>query len=61
VALGNARASDVVVQALRARADDASGLVREHVAWALGEQARRGASASAGASMPAAVTLKPQP
>jgi epoxyqueuosine reductase len=40
VALGNAPTSDAVVAALRARADDASPLVREHVAWAL---ARHGA------------------
>jgi epoxyqueuosine reductase len=33
--LGNAPTSDAVVQALRARADDPSALVREHVAWAL--------------------------
>jgi epoxyqueuosine reductase len=41
VALGNARHSDIVVRALRARADDASALVREHVAWALAEQTRK--------------------
>ncbi|AVZ78686.1 tRNA epoxyqueuosine(34) reductase QueG [Zoogloeaceae bacteirum Par-f-2] len=35
VALGNAPHSPAVVAALRARADDASALVREHVAWAL--------------------------
>ncbi len=35
VALGNAPTSAEVVCALRARADDASALVREHVAWAL--------------------------
>jgi epoxyqueuosine reductase len=35
VALGNAPGSQAVVAALRARADDASALVREHVAWAL--------------------------
>jgi epoxyqueuosine reductase len=35
VALGNAPTSDAVVSALRARRDDASQLVREHVAWAL--------------------------
>lgn len=39
VALGNAPASDSVVGALRARADDASALVREHVAWALARHA----------------------
>jgi epoxyqueuosine reductase len=35
VGLGNAPTSAVVVAALRARADDPSALVREHVAWAL--------------------------
>jgi len=38
VALGNARHSETVMQALHARADDASPVVREHVAWALAEQ-----------------------
>ena len=36
VGLGNAAKSETIVVALRARADDASSLVREHVAWALG-------------------------
>ncbi|WP_230976789.1 tRNA epoxyqueuosine(34) reductase QueG [Pseudothauera rhizosphaerae] len=40
VALGNAPTSAEAVAALRARADDPSPLVREHVAWAL---ARHGA------------------
>jgi epoxyqueuosine reductase len=35
VALGNAPSSDEVIGALRSRADHASALVREHVAWAL--------------------------
>jgi epoxyqueuosine reductase len=35
VALGNASTSPEVLTALRARADDPSPLVREHVAWAL--------------------------
>ncbi len=35
VGLGNAPTSPEVIAALRARADDASPLVREHVAWAL--------------------------
>jgi epoxyqueuosine reductase len=35
VALGNAPTSGAVVQALNARCDDRSALVREHVAWAL--------------------------
>lgn len=35
VALGNAPTDASIVQALRSRADDASALVREHVAWAL--------------------------
>lgn len=43
VALGNAprsAATPGIVAALQARADDASPLVREHVAWALAQQAR---------------------
>ena len=40
VALGNAPTGDAVIAALRARAEDPSPLVREHVAWAL---ARHGA------------------
>jgi len=39
VALGNAPRSEAVVAALQARAEDASPLVREHVAWALERQA----------------------
>jgi len=38
VALGNAPASPEALAALRARADDADPLVREHVAWAIGRQ-----------------------
>ena len=41
VALGNAPADRDVVAALEARREDASALVREHVAWALEAQARR--------------------
>ena len=41
VALGNAPSSAAVVSALRTRADDASALVREHVAWALAEHETR--------------------
>ena len=44
VALGNAPATDENVAALATRADDASELVREHVAWARAEHARRGAA-----------------
>jgi epoxyqueuosine reductase len=40
VALGNAPPSPGVTAALQARAEDPSPLVREHVAWALTEQAR---------------------
>ncbi len=36
VGLGNAPTTPAVVAALRARADDASALVREHVGWVLG-------------------------
>ena len=35
VGLGNAPSSSIVIAALQARANDASSLVREHVAWAL--------------------------
>ncbi|WP_334132435.1 tRNA epoxyqueuosine(34) reductase QueG [Silanimonas lenta] len=41
VALGNAPHSDEVVAALAARAGHPSALVREHVAWALAEQAAK--------------------
>lgn len=41
VALGNAPSSDRVGKALAARAGHPSELVREHVAWALGQHARR--------------------
>jgi len=41
VGLGNAPTSAAVVAALRARVDDASPLVREHVAWALARHADR--------------------
>ncbi|MGH8213529.1 MAG: tRNA epoxyqueuosine(34) reductase QueG, partial [Rhodanobacteraceae bacterium] len=43
VALGNAPHSDEAVHALRARADHPSALVREHVAWALDQQAAKAA------------------
>jgi epoxyqueuosine reductase len=36
VALGNAPTTPAILGALRARADDPSALVREHVGWALG-------------------------
>jgi epoxyqueuosine reductase len=41
VGLGNADPDPAIVEALRARADDPSPLVREHVAWALARQASR--------------------
>ena len=41
VALGNAPSTPAVVAALQARRAHPSELVREHVAWALGEQAGR--------------------
>jgi epoxyqueuosine reductase len=41
VALGNARPSSAIEKALIARNDDASAIVREHVRWALAEQARK--------------------
>jgi epoxyqueuosine reductase len=37
VALGNAETSDSVLQALRSRQHSESGLVREHVGWALSQ------------------------
>jgi len=42
VGLGNAPYSGTVMAALQARANDASAIVREHVAWALREQDRNG-------------------
>jgi epoxyqueuosine reductase len=47
VALGNAAGSAAVIGALRARENDASALVREHVRWALDEHAARNAAAAA--------------
>jgi epoxyqueuosine reductase len=44
VALGNAPGSVSVIAALRSRQDHPSDLVREHVEWALAEQASRAAS-----------------
>jgi epoxyqueuosine reductase len=41
VALGNAACDPSIVAALRARADDPSALVREHVQWAIAQQLRR--------------------
>ncbi len=43
VGLGNAPSTIPVLQALRARNDDPSELVREHVAWALRQHAERDA------------------
>jgi epoxyqueuosine reductase len=40
VALGNAPKSENIIEALRARADHPSALVREHVEWALAQQTR---------------------
>jgi epoxyqueuosine reductase len=37
VALGNSRSSDAALKALRARREDPSPLVREHVAWAIAQ------------------------
>jgi epoxyqueuosine reductase len=45
VALGNAPADDALVDALQARANDPSPLVREHVEWALAQQRRKRAPA----------------
>ena len=44
VALGNAPRSDAVRDALAARRDHPSGIVREHVAWALARQGERAAA-----------------
>ena len=44
VALGNAPGGEDVIAALRARADDASEIVREHVAWALQRHSAPGGS-----------------
>ena len=44
VALGNAPYAEPTMQALAARQDDPSELVREHVAWALAEQRRKQAA-----------------
>lgn len=46
VALGNAPATADVLAALEGRRDDPSPIVREHVAWALGQQHRRAGSSS---------------
>lgn len=48
VGLGNASYSEQAVAALTSRRDDGSPLVREHVAWALGEQARKRVTPGAG-------------
>ncbi len=45
VGLGNAPSTSAIIAALAARRDDPSSLVREHVAWALAEHGKRGASA----------------
>ncbi len=41
IALGNSEDSASAIAALKARHDDPSGLVREHVAWALDQQQSR--------------------
>ena len=41
VALGNAPTRPAIVAALHSRADDTSALVREHVAWSLGQHVSR--------------------
>ena len=52
VALGNAPPRDEIVAALQSRAEDASDVVREHVAWALQRQAQAALSGARG-SVPA--------
>ena len=41
VALGNAPSSELIIEALQARAEHPSDLVREHVGWALHQQRNR--------------------
>lgn len=41
IALGNAQTSDAVVEALRARENHPSAMVREHVAWALEQHGKK--------------------
>ncbi len=43
-ALGNAPGNEDIIRALRSRSDDASELVREHVAWGLAQHAEKQAS-----------------
>ncbi len=50
VGLGNAPHDAAIVAALEARADDASPLVREHVAWALAQQQAKAAACSGSAA-----------
>jgi epoxyqueuosine reductase len=52
VALGNAPPSGEVIAALESRAQEPSGLVREHVQWALTQQKRRLHQGDAGAHAP---------
>ncbi|RPH67446.1 MAG: tRNA epoxyqueuosine(34) reductase QueG [Burkholderiales bacterium] len=52
VALGNSGGGAQVVEALRARADDASPLVREHVGWALARLAAAQSATGAQAGVP---------
>jgi epoxyqueuosine reductase len=49
VGLGNAPTTPAVVAALESRTDHPSELVREHVAWALAQHARRRTTAARGA------------
>ena len=52
VALGNAPPTAAIIAALRSRADDASALVREHVAWALTEQTRKALDTAGNPELP---------
>ena len=52
VALGNADHHPDVVSALEARRDDPSALVREHVDWALRQQALKAGQTASGTSQP---------
>ena len=60
VGLGNSPPGSEVIKALEGRADHASPLVREHVAWAIGRQVGRRGSGSPGNEMPIPDRLKDQ-
>ena len=57
VALGNAPNSPEVIAALESRARHPSAMVREHVQWALAEQAMRGASTRSDGDRDRSITI----